>query len=174
MRSTAAAAVWLSPMEDFPDLDAFGREIVEELDRDIAQSIAELPRLGPPHTWEFSAETPVKARAAAVEWLGDFGQHGPLQIETLRTVARGGLFVAVLTCRSIQTIGAGVLDEHAMADGGSAERSPAEPDPQSGIPTAAPDPEPAHPLTFETPVVCKLPVVTPLQLGGRHSDQRVA
>ncbi len=174
MRSTAAAAVWFPPIEDPPDFDAVGRELVEELERDIAQSIAELPRLGPPRTWEFSAETPVKARAAAVEWLGDFGQHGPLQIETLRTVARGDLFVAVLTCRSIQTIGAGALDEHAMADGGSAERPPAEPDPQSGIPTAAPESEPAHPLTFETAVGRKLPVVTPLQLGGSDNDQRVA
>jgi hypothetical protein len=174
MRSTAAAAVWFSPVEDPPDLDAFGRELVEELDRDIAQSIAELPRLGPPRKWEFSAETPVKARAAAVEWLRDFGRHGPLQIEALRTFGRGELFVAVLTCRSNQTIGHGALDEGATANGGSDEKSPAEPAPQSESSTAAPDPQPMHPFAFETPVVRKLPVVTPLQLGGGDSDQRVA
>src|SRR5687768_14494895 len=148
MRSTAAAAVWFSPIDDPPDLDAFGWELVEELDRDIAQSIAELPRLGPLRTWEFSAETPVKARAAAVEWLNDFGQHGPLQIETLRTIARGDLFVAVLTCRSIQTIGAGALDHDVTAD----EQSSGEPDAQSETSTAPLDPEPGHPLTFETAV----------------------
>lgn len=170
MRSTAAAAVWFSLMDESPDIDAVGGELVAELDRDIAQSIAELPRLGPPRTWEFSAETPVKARAAAVEWLRDFGQHGSLQIEALRTHGRDDVFVAVLTCRSYQTIGAGALDQDATAD----EQSPPPPDTQSETSTAAPDPEPAHPLTFETAVIHKLPVVTPLQLGGGDSDQRVA
>jgi hypothetical protein len=174
MRSTAAAAVWFPPIENPPDLDAFGWELVEELDRDIAQSIAELPRLGPPRTWEFSAQTPVKARAAAVEWLRDFGRHGPLQIEGLRTHARGDVFVAVLTCRSSQTIGAGAPDVDASADGAPNERSPAEPEPPSESPTTVPDPQPAHLVTCETPVVRKLPAVTPLQLGGGDSDQRVA
>src|SRR5688572_995301 len=174
MRSTAAAAVWFSPIDDPPNLDAFGWELVEELDRDIAQSIAELPRPGPPRTWEFSAETPAKARAAAVEWLRDFGRHGPLQIEALGTFARGDLFVAVLTCRSSQTIGAGALDEDAPADDAPDEKSPAEPEPQSESSTTVPDSQPAHLSTFETTVVRKLPAVTPLQLGGGDSDQRVA
>jgi hypothetical protein len=109
-----------------------------------------------------------------VEWLRDFGRHGPLQIEALRTFARGDLFVAVLTCRSSQTIAAGALDVDASADGAPDERSPAELEPQSESPTPVRDPQPAHVFTCETPVVRKLPAVTPLQLGGGDNDQRAA
>jgi hypothetical protein len=76
------------------------REMVEpretKLLGDLARSIAELPQVSGPKIKEFSADTAGAARGAATEWLSDFGAHGPLEIESIRTSLYNGKFVAVI------------------------------------------------------------------------------
>ena len=45
----------------------------------------------------FDAGSPGEARVAASLWLGDFQQHGPLDIRSLRVIPNNDRFLAVLT-----------------------------------------------------------------------------
>ena len=47
----------------------------------------------------FSAASPGEARAAASAWLGNFDEHGPLAIRSIRVDQEGEDFVAVVTYR---------------------------------------------------------------------------
>ena len=67
-----------------------------ELLNDLLSTISNLPRQPIPRVREFSADTAGEARKAATEWLSDFNQHGPVQIESIRTGAYQGRFIAVV------------------------------------------------------------------------------
>jgi len=47
----------------------------------------------------FAALSPGEARKAASVWLGDFTEHGPLVIRSIRVDEDGGDYVAVVTYR---------------------------------------------------------------------------
>jgi hypothetical protein len=72
-------------------------EVVQNLTTQIAQEVAVLPRLSEMRSERFTAASAGKARGAATAWLGDFGQHGPLQIESIRTAAEEDQYVTVVT-----------------------------------------------------------------------------
>jgi hypothetical protein len=44
----------------------------------------------------FAAYSPGEARSAATQWLGDFKDHGPLRITSIRVTEERGLFVATV------------------------------------------------------------------------------
>jgi hypothetical protein len=69
----------------------------ERLVRELKEKIADLPRQATPRMIEFSADTAGAARDAASSWLNDFNLHGPLEIESIKTSAYGGRFVAVVS-----------------------------------------------------------------------------
>ena len=64
--------------------------------RDLAETMAGLPRRATPRIKEFSAGSAGMARNAATEWLRDFSTHGPVQIESIKTTAYRDKFVAVV------------------------------------------------------------------------------
>jgi len=45
----------------------------------------------------FEGKSPGRARSAASKWLGDFTQHGPLDIRSIRVIPNEDRFLAVLT-----------------------------------------------------------------------------
>ena len=63
---------------------------------DLARTMAELPQVSGPKIKEFSADTAGAARKAAAEWLSNFGAHGPLEIESIRTSFYKEKFVTVV------------------------------------------------------------------------------
>jgi hypothetical protein len=44
----------------------------------------------------FAAYSPGEARSAATQWLGDFRDHGPLKITSIRVTEERDLFVATV------------------------------------------------------------------------------
>lgn len=55
----------------------------------------DLPRAG--KFMSFQADCAGQARVAASRWLGDFSQHGPLNIRAIRVVPKDEHFVAIVT-----------------------------------------------------------------------------
>lgn len=52
----------------------------------------------------FPARSPAAARVAASTWLGDFGQHGPLKIRSIRVVGDHEHFEAVVTYSDMKRV----------------------------------------------------------------------
>jgi len=44
----------------------------------------------------FAAESPWEARSAASDWLGNFAEHGPLDIRSIRVIPDRDRFVAIV------------------------------------------------------------------------------
>ena len=68
--------------------------------RNLSEILAGLPIQQQPRIKEFTAESAAKARGQASDWLSDFNAHGPLEIESIRTMAYRGRFVAVVAYRN--------------------------------------------------------------------------
>ena len=166
MRLTAAAAVLLFDSE--LEFDGIDEAIAENLARDIKESVAELPRPAPAESREFAADTPAAARLAAAAWLQDFGAHGPLEIDSIRTERRSEKFVAVVTYRPSERV--------APCDTGEVEtaRSVAERTDRPELPAFAAPALPAYDLPPapgpDLPGLPKLPRVALLQIGGPESS----
>lgn len=72
------------------------RKSLDDLVEEISGTIAELPRQPRIRVKEFTAESAGEARSAAARWLDDFSEHGPLDIQHIRTSEHQGKFVAVI------------------------------------------------------------------------------
>jgi hypothetical protein len=72
-------------------------EVVSNLLREIDAAIAEQLPAPAAKTMAFPGRTVESARDAAVDWLRDFTAHEPLRIQSIKTEAFDGRFVAVVT-----------------------------------------------------------------------------
>jgi hypothetical protein len=173
MRLATAAAHRYSPFENL-ELDALGAELESDLVRNIADWIAGLQRPAP-LSKEFSADTPAKARIAAVAWLQDFQRHEPLDLENIHTTARGGEYVATVTYRS-----SGTIEPGAWSDEPPTAADPQNDKPPQKLTTAACNAAPAGGLAqfpspaVQNPVAPKLPRAAPLTLRDAAENQPVA
>jgi hypothetical protein len=52
--------------------------------------------LGGEKSKAFAAYSPSEARSAATQWLGNFKDHGPLKIQSIRVTEERELFIATI------------------------------------------------------------------------------
>ena len=69
---------------------------LDDLVGEISGAISELPRQPRVRVKEFIAESAGEARSAAARWLDDFSEHGPLDIQNIRTSEHQNRFVTVV------------------------------------------------------------------------------